>query len=155
VRINVSKGPTPVSVPGVVGQPISTASSQLQALGFKVSITTVDSTQPANTVTEQSPGPGESAGKGSVVNLKVSNGPKTSLVPDVTSLDQAAAQQTLHDSGFNAVVIYEATSDPNSEGLVLSESPAGGAQLKPGSKVTLTVGRYSSGTTTADTTTTP
>jgi eukaryotic-like serine/threonine-protein kinase len=155
VRINVSKGPTPVSVPSVIGQPISTASSQLQALGFKVTITTVDSTQPANTVTDQSPGPGASAGKGSVISLTVSNGPKTSLVPDVTSLDQAAAQQTLHDSGFNANVIYEATDDPNNEGLVLSEDPPGGTQLKPGSKVTLTVGRYSPGTTTATTTTTP
>ena len=37
VRINVSKGPTPVSVPSVVGEPIDTATSQLQALGFKVS----------------------------------------------------------------------------------------------------------------------
>jgi beta-lactam-binding protein with PASTA domain/tRNA A-37 threonylcarbamoyl transferase component Bud32 len=155
VRINVSKGPTPVSVPSVVGQPISTASSQLQALGFKVAITTVDSTEPANTVTAQSPGPGESAGKGSVVNLEVSNGPKTSLVPDVTSLDQAAAQQTLHDSGFSARVVYEATQDPNNEGLVLAEDPPGGRQLKPGSTVTLTVGRYTAGTTTTDTTTTP
>jgi eukaryotic-like serine/threonine-protein kinase len=154
VRINVSKGPTPVSVPSVIGQPIATASSQLQALGFKVTITTVDSSQPANTVTDQSPGAGESAGKGSVISLTVSNGPKTSLVPDVTSLDQAAATQTLHDSGFNANVVYEPTDDPNNEGLVLAEDPPGGTQLKPGSKVTLTVGRYTGGTTTATTTTT-
>jgi serine/threonine protein kinase/beta-lactam-binding protein with PASTA domain len=155
VRINVSKGPTPVSVPSVIGQPIGTATSVLQALGFKVTIATVDSTQPANTVTDQSPGSGQSAGKGSVISLKVSNGPKTSLVPDVTSLDQAAAQQTLHDSGFNARVIYEPTQDPNNEGLVLAEDPPGGTQLKPGAPVTLTVGRYTPGTTTTDTTTTP
>jgi serine/threonine-protein kinase len=155
VRINVSKGPTPVSVPSVIGQPIDTASSQLQALGFKVSTTFVDSTQPANTVIDQSPASGTSAGKGSPVELTVSKGPKTSIVPDVTSLDLGAAEQTLHDSGFNAAVVYESTSDPNSDGLVLSESPGGGSQLKPGSKVTLTVGRYSAGVTTTDTTTTP
>jgi eukaryotic-like serine/threonine-protein kinase len=157
VRINVSKGPTPVSVPSVIGQPIDTASSALQALGFKVTTNFVDSTQPANTVTDQSPGSGESAGKGSVINLTVSKGPKTSLVPDVTSLDLAAAEQTLHDSGFNARVIYESTGDPNNEGLVLSEDPPGGTALKPGSPVTLTVGRYTADTTTttATTTTTP
>jgi Uncharacterized protein conserved in bacteria len=44
VRINVSKGPTPVSVPGVVGEPIATATSALQAQGFKVSPAFVDST---------------------------------------------------------------------------------------------------------------
>jgi beta-lactam-binding protein with PASTA domain len=154
VRINVSKGPTPVSVLGVIGQPIDTASSQLQALGFKVTTNYVDSTQPANTVIDQSPASGQSAGKGSVISLTVSKGPTTSLVPDVTSLYLAAAEQTLHDSGFNARVIYESTQDPNSEGLVLSENPPGGTALKPGSPVTLTVGRYTATTTTTDTTTT-
>ena len=101
VHFNVSKGPTPVSVPSVVGEPIDTASSQLQALGFKVSTTFVDSNEPANNVIGQNPAAGASAGKGSSVNLTVSKGPKTSTVPDVTSLDLGSAQQTLHDSGFN------------------------------------------------------
>ena len=151
IRINVSKGPTPVSVPSVVGEPIDTASSQLQALGFTVSTNYVDSTQPANTVLNQSPGPGQSAGKGTAVSLTVSKGPKTSTVPDVTSLDLGTAQQTLHDSGFRAHVSYQDTTDPNSDGVVLSESPPGGTQLKPGTTVNLTVGRLSSATTTATT----
>ncbi len=155
VRINVSKGPTPVSVPNVVGQPIDTASSQLQALGFRVTTNFVDSNEPKNNVISQTPPSGQSAGKGSVVSLTVSNGPKTSTVPDVTSLDLGAAEQTLHDSGFNAKVVYENTPDPNSDGLVLSEAPQGGTQLKPGSSVTLTVGRYTTPTTApVDTTTT-
>ena len=155
VRINVSKGPTPVSVPSVIGQPISTASSVLQALGFKVATNFVDSPQPANTVIDQSPASGQSAGKGSVISLSVSNGPKTSTVPDVTSLDLAAAEDTLHASGFRPRVSYQTTPDPNSEGLVLSESPPGGTQLKPGSSVTLTVGRYTAAATTTATTPTP
>jgi eukaryotic-like serine/threonine-protein kinase len=155
VWINVSKGPTPVSVPNVIGQPIATASSLLQAQHLKVSPTYVDSTEPANTVIDQSPKPGTTAGEGSVVSLTVSNGPKTSTVPDVTSLDLGTAQQTLHDSGFRAQVIYQNTTDPQSDGLVLSETPVGGTQLKPGTAVTLTVGRLASGTTTASTTTTP
>jgi eukaryotic-like serine/threonine-protein kinase len=153
VRINVSQGPTPVSVPNVVGQPIATASSILQGALFKVSPTYVDSSQPANTVIDQSPAAGQSAPKGSVISLTVSRGPTTSTVPDVTSLDLGSAEQTLHDSGFNARVIYQNTSDPNNDGLVLSETPPGGAQLKPGSTVTLTVGRLVSGGTTATTTT--
>jgi beta-lactam-binding protein with PASTA domain/predicted Ser/Thr protein kinase len=142
VRINVSKGPTPVSVPNVVGEPIATATSALQAQGFKVSPAFVDSSQPANNVISQSPSAGTSAGKGSVVSVTVSNGPKTSTVPDVTSQDLGSAQQTLSDSGFGNRVTFQDTSDPNSDGLVLSQLPAGGTQLKPGSNVTLTVGRY-------------
>jgi serine/threonine-protein kinase len=150
VHFNVSKGPTPVSVPDVVGQPVATATSTLQAQGFKVSPTFVDSSEPANNVISQTPAAGQSAGKGSVVNLNVSNGPTTSTVPDVTSQDLGAAQQTLHDSGFNSRFTYQDTTDPNSEGLVLAQDPAGGTQLKPGSTVTLSVGRYR-----ADTTQTP
>ncbi|HJX48882.1 MAG TPA: Stk1 family PASTA domain-containing Ser/Thr kinase, partial [Gaiellaceae bacterium] len=143
VRINVSKGPTPVSVPSVVGEPIASATSALRALGFNVSPNYVDSSEPANNVISQTPAAGDSAGKGSVVSLTVSNGPKTSTVPDVTSLDLGSAEQTLHDSGFNARgIVYQDTPDPNSDGLVLSQAPVGGTQLKPGGNVTLTVGRY-------------
>jgi serine/threonine-protein kinase len=156
VRVNVSKGPTPVSVPSVVGEPIASATSQLRALGFNVSPTYVDSNQPANNVINQTPAAGASAGKGSSVNLTVSNGPKTSTVPDVTSLDLGSAQQTLHDSGFSATVVYQDTNDPNSDGLVLAEDPPGGTQLKPGAQVTLTVGRYTTvPPPPTDTTTTP
>jgi serine/threonine-protein kinase len=147
VHFNVSKGPTPVSVPSVVGQPIATATSQLRALGFKVSPTFVDSNEPANNVIGQTPAAGQSAGKGSVVNLTVSNGPTTSSVPEVTSLDLASAEQTLQDSGFTPVVVYQDTPDPNSEGLVLAQDPASGTQSKPGSNVTLTVGRYNAAAT--------
>jgi eukaryotic-like serine/threonine-protein kinase len=158
VRINVSKGPTPVSVPSVVGEPIATASSQLQALGFKVSPSFIESTEPANNVINQSPAPFSSAGKGSVVNLTVSKGPTTSTVPDVTSLDLGAAQQTLSDSQFGNRVVFQDDPDPQNDGVVLSQLPAGGTQLKPGSTVTLTVGRYAQApppTTTTTTTPTP
>jgi serine/threonine-protein kinase len=157
VRINVSKGPVPVSVPNVVGQPIDTASSILQGLLFKVSTTFVDAPDPKNTVIAQSPGAGESAGKGSTVSLTVSNGPKTSTVPDVTSLDVGSAQQTLQDSGFKSRVTYQDVADPNSDGIVQDQSPPGGTQAKPGTTVTITVGRYTGGgeTTTTTTTTTP
>src|SRR5436305_1454244 len=78
VTINVAEGPKPVAVPTVIGQPIDQASSTLQGLGFRVATTFVDANQPANTVINQAPPAGQSAGKGSVVSLTVSKGPKTS-----------------------------------------------------------------------------
>jgi len=63
VWINVSKGPQPVSVPSVIGEPIDQASSELQALQFNVSTTYVENDQPANTVIGQDPSGGGSAGK--------------------------------------------------------------------------------------------
>jgi serine/threonine-protein kinase len=153
VRINVSKGPQPVSVPNVVGQPIDTASSILQGQQFTVSTNYVDDTAPANTVISQSPGAGESAGKGSTVTLTVSKGPTTSTVPDVTSLDAGSAQQLLSDSGFRSRVAFrDVFDDPSQDGIVLEQTPPGGTEAKPGSTVTITVGRYTGG---GDTTQTP
>jgi len=161
VRINISKGPQPVAVPSVVGEPIDQASSTLQALNFQVSTRFVDDNQPANTVIDQSPAANQSAAKGSVVSLTVSKGPKTSTVPDVTSTDLGSAQQTLQASGFKSKVVYQDVTDPNQDGIVLDETPNGGTQAPPKTVITLTVGRLTTGgggttpTTTGTTTTTP
>jgi len=157
VHLNVSKGPLPVAVPDVRGQPIDQASSQLQALGFKVALTTVDSDQPANTVIDQAPPPGQSAGKGSVISLTVSKGPQQSTVPDVTSTDIGSATSTLAASGFKWKIQRQDVTDPNLDGTVLTQTPNGGEQAKPGTVVVLTVGHLANqpATTTTDTATTP
>jgi serine/threonine-protein kinase len=160
VHINISKGPQPVSVPSVVGLPIDQASSQLRALGFTVAVTPVDSNQAANTVISQSPPANQSVGKGSVINLTISKGPKTSTVPDVTSTDLASAESTLAASGFKWKSVKQEVTDPNLDGTVLTQTPAGGEQAKPGSTVTLTVGHVTQAAVpppapTTDTTTIP
>jgi eukaryotic-like serine/threonine-protein kinase len=155
VRINVSKGPQPISVPNVLSLPIDQATSTLQAAGFQVSPRFVDSPQPANTVIDESPAAGSSAGKGSVVSLTVSKGPKTSTVPDVSSTDLASAEQTLQASGFRWVIVYQDVTDPNFDGSVLNQTPQGGVQEPPHTVITLTVGRLTTGATTTGTTTTP
>ena len=156
VWINVSKGPQPVSVPSVVGEPIDQASSELQAAGFNVSPRFVDDNQPKNTVIGQSPIGGASAGKGSTVSLTISNGPKTSTVPDVTSTDVGSAEQTLQASGFKYKVAYQDVTDPSQVDVVLGQDPQGGTQQPAKTVVTLTVGRLAgTDTTTTDTTTTP
>ena len=156
VRINVSKGPTPLTVPGVVGESISQATAALNKAGFKVTPTYVDSDQPQNTVVNQSPAQNEKAAKGSTVSLTVSNGPKTVAVPDVRTLDAGSAASTLQAQNFKVTITYTPVTDPNQDGIVLDQSPEGGQQAKPGSTVTLTVGRCpSSGCSSATTTTAP
>ncbi len=91
VRINYSTGPKQVAVPPVVGLDYSTALQQLQAAGFAVARTDVESTQPAGVVTSQVPSGSSTATKGSTVNLSVSNGPQTTPLPDVTGQTQADA----------------------------------------------------------------
>ncbi len=141
VRINVSRGVKPVTVPNVVGQPYDNAAGQLQAAGFAVARKDVDSVQPKGVVIDQKPRGAEGLSRGGTVTLYVSKGPKTSTIPDVTSQDEASARQTLERSGFTVVVQDQDTTDPNQDGIVLDQIPAGGTEAKPGSTVTIVVGR--------------
>jgi eukaryotic-like serine/threonine-protein kinase len=142
IRINVSKGPRPLEVPGVLGVSFEQASATLEAAGFKVSRQDVDSTQPADVVVGQDPGAGETAARGSTVVLQVSTGPSTIPVPDVTSQDEESAKGQLKDAGFKAKVERSDTDDPCLDGFVTDQDPVGGTEAEPGSDVTIFVGKY-------------
>jgi beta-lactam-binding protein with PASTA domain/predicted Ser/Thr protein kinase len=141
VRINISRGVKPITVPSVVGQPYDNAAGQLQAAHFAVARRDVDSSQPKDTVIDQQPKGGSSLARGGTVILYVSKGPKFSTIPDVTSQDEDTATQTLERSGFIVEVQDQETTDPNQDGLVLSQDPPGNTRAKPGSTVTIVVGR--------------
>jgi serine/threonine-protein kinase len=148
VRINVSKGPRPVTVPNVVGLPYEQAASELQRAGFGVSRIDVDSDQAAGIVTDQEPNGGSEGSRGSTVTVSVSKGPSTSAVPDVTTQDVAIAQTTLENAGFRTRVVFEDTDDFAQDGIVNAQDPVGGSQAKPNTIVTLFVGRFVETTTT-------
>src|SRR6202035_4145665 len=114
----------------VIGENADTANSQLQAAGFKVGRVDVDSNQPKDTVVSQDPS--GSAAKGTTVTIRVSKGPKTSSVPDVTSQDYQTAGQTLHAAGFNVHVTRQDVTDPSQDNIILSQVPSGGSQAPPG-----------------------
>jgi len=142
VRVNVSKGPRPITVPSVIGLPYASAESQLQALGFAVAREDVESDEARDLVVAQVPGASSQAAKGSTVTLQVSEGPTTSTVPDVTSQDEATARGTIQSSAFRPRVVREDTEDPLLDGVVISQEPPGGTELEPGKTVTLIVGRF-------------
>jgi serine/threonine-protein kinase len=154
VRINVSSGPKQIAVPAVISLPYEQAASELQRSGFKVSRRDVDSDQQQGIVTDQDPKGGTTAAQGSTVTLSVSKGPTTSSVPDVTTQEVSVARATLEGAGFKVRTVLEDTDDPSLESIVISQDPAGGAQAKPKSVVTLFVGRLVQ-TTTETTPTTP
>jgi serine/threonine-protein kinase len=143
VRINVSSGPKPIGIPDVRGSSYDSAASQLQALGFAVARSDVDSNAAAaGIVIDQEPSGGSFSSKGSTVTLTVSKGPQTTGVPNVENSDVDTARSQLVASGFKVKVKHEDTTDPNLDGIVISQDPAADTQLKPGSTVTLTVGHF-------------
>jgi serine/threonine-protein kinase len=142
IRINVSKGPKPLTVPNVVNLPYDQAAAELQGKGFSVTRIDVDSQLAKGVVVSQDPNGGTQASKGSTVTLSVSKGPSTSAIPDVTGQDYAIAQTTLGNAGFRTRFQYEDTTDQALDGIVISQDPIGGTQAKPNTLVTLFVGRY-------------
>jgi serine/threonine-protein kinase len=146
VTLKVSNGPKPVIVPSVVGSTFESANSALLGAGFAVRRKDVDDNAPKDTVIAQTPDAGTYQPPGTTVTLTVSRGPKTSTIPDVTSLAQADAVQQLQASGFKVKVVTQPVNDPNQDGIVQTQDPTG--QAPPGTVVTIAVGKFSGTTTT-------
>jgi len=98
--------------------------------------------QDPGTVLRQDPGSGKQVDKGSTVKLVVAKAPPAVDVPDVVDQSEDDARQALRDAGFEVRVRRETVDTLDQDGTVIDQDPAGGEQLKKGSRVTLVVGRF-------------
>jgi len=146
IRVNVSRGAKPVSVPDVTGEPYANAESALRGQGFVVARVDVQSDQAAQgVVVAEDPPPGQQVPKGSKITLSVSKGPSATQVPDVTHQNQAAAEALLAGAQLTPAVIYQPVTDPSMDGIVLSQDPVGGSAAKANEVVTITIGQLQNG----------
>jgi eukaryotic-like serine/threonine-protein kinase len=157
VTLIVSNGPPSVQVPDVTSEDSGQAKATLQGRGFNVTTTEEISTSAApGTVLSQDPVGGRSAPSGSTVTLVVAKAPPTVAVPNVVGKTTGAANASLGAAGFPATQQQQIVTDKTQNGIVLSQSPAAGAQEKKATTVTIVVGKYQAPTpTTTTTTTTP
>ena len=135
----------PVRVPRVVGLAQTPALRRLNVSGLRPTVVYVRSSQPANRVVAQVPGPGTTLRRGSRVRVNVSTGPNpqpATAVPNVVGPDQATAAQTLSAAGFKVAVLNRPTSDQSKDGLVVEQQPKAGSRIPAGSQVTIFVGRF-------------
>ena len=141
VNLVVSTGPTPVSVPNVVGLTQAAATTAITNAGLVLgTVTTASSnTVAAGSVISESPAAGTSVAPGSAVNLVVSSGPAPVAVPNVVGLTQAAATTAITNAGLVLGTVTTASSNTVAAGSVISESPAAGTSVAPGSAVNLAV----------------
>jgi serine/threonine-protein kinase len=139
VTLVVSSGPQQVSVPSVVGETQEDAVARLREEGLSPIVRERSSSEPVDTVLEQTPAAGQEVDEGSSVTIFVSNG-EVREVPDVTGLTQSEAEAELDDAGFGVSVRTRVTDQPDEEGTVLSQSPRGGVERREGATVTVTVG---------------
>lgn len=137
VKVIVSKGKEPVTLPDFAGKSEEEVAKTLGDLKLKMDKTIEFSDSvPRGQIIGQEPAAGTTLYHGDQVKVRVSQGPEMVEVPNVTALNMGQAKKKLTDLGFQVQVQKQLLGiAPN---RVYSQSPGGGTKLKRGSTVTLT-----------------
>ncbi len=137
VRLVVSRGVRPVTVPNLEGQEVTAAEQSLLGIGLKPKVTgdAFSSKVPKGSVVTQTPNGGQLP-KGSVVELVVSRGPKLFPVPDVFGESTSNATKILEKAGFKVKVFKIFGGAFNT---VRSQSPGKGSMVPKGTVITIRI----------------
>ncbi|GAA3628659.1 Stk1 family PASTA domain-containing Ser/Thr kinase [Streptomyces chitinivorans] len=141
ITLIMSKGPSEVEVPDVVGETADDAEQELKEAGFEVKRETEVSEQPAGTVTEQDPGSGESAKPGTTVTITVATEDPRPTLPPVVGQDFEAARKQLQDAGFTNISRAEQENGEQAPNTVLKQDPPGNQKVEADTPITLIVAK--------------
>jgi beta-lactam-binding protein with PASTA domain/predicted Ser/Thr protein kinase len=141
VVLKVSSGPKLAKVPVVVGSQRSLAVQQIRGRGFTPSVEEVESKQPQGQVIRQAPSAGSQLPPGSTVSITVSKGEEKATAPNVIGKERAEAVEAVRAAGLKPVVQEQETEVPSQVGRVTDQFPPPNSEVKPGSTVTLVVGK--------------
>ena len=139
VTVKVSLGNEKVKIPDVQFQTKEKATSTLEKIGLKVSVSYEQSDSVASgLVIRQSPAANTAVEPGSTVRIVVSKGAAPFQMPNVVGMTEAKAKETLTQKGLKVSVNYE-YAESKEAGTVLKQSVAAGNDITKGSNVTITV----------------
>ncbi len=141
IDLVVSRGG--ISVPDVTGQTLDAASALIANAELAVGTVTgqFNAAVPAGVVFVQSLAAGTRVLPGAVVDLLVSKGPQPVAVPGVVGQTQDAAAAVLVNANLTVGTVTQQYSATVPAGTVLSQSPAAGDTVLPGTPVLLVVSR--------------
>ena len=162
VKLTVSKGARPVTVPDVVGTTSSQATATLRDAGLEANVVGVPSDEPSGTVVAQSPAAGKQAKEGDRVRLNVAQAPgetttqppattapppattqptttaaQPATVPDAVGQELADAASAFAAEGLRVGVKYVPSEEP--QGRVIAQAQPAGTERKRGDTVQLNV----------------
>ena len=131
-----------VVVPKVANRPRNEVVEELEKLGLLVTVNEEPSPDIARgKVIRVNPAEGSELQKNSSVTVTVSSGKEITEVPDLTGMTVEEATQALDDANLELNTDVEQVHDEAPRGQIVSQNPAGGAQLSKGSKVHITVSK--------------
>ncbi len=131
-----------VTVPNVTGQTQSRAEKTIASAGLRLGKVTFQTGSDAaeGTVLSQSPQSGTTVRSGGSVSIVVATLKAKVAVPGVVGMSSVHARQAIASAGLIAHVT-RAYSTSIAKDLVISQAPAAGAEVDPGSAVTISVSR--------------
>ena len=139
VLLEVSGGPGTVRVPSVANLPVKQVVNRLEDRGLRADLDKRSSDSVDEGLAIRSvPGAGEVVERGETVKVFISSGPERVEVPDVIGLSRESAEARISDAGLEPGAVTEQESE-ETEGEVLAQDPAGGAEVERGATVNLTV----------------
>ena len=140
ISLDVSAGQRQLQVPPVVGLTQQLAESAIERAGLEVGdVRQRESGSPRGAVLETSPPAGQPVAPSTPVALVVSSGPPAVSAPDVVGQTFASARSMLEQVGLQVGQVTIDSLAVGSPGSVVAQTPAAGARLMPGTRVSLRV----------------
>ena len=126
-------------VPVVIGMREARAEERIREAGYESEVDRKASAKPKGVVFQQRPEPGTDLERGETISITVSTGPPRETVPDVVGQPVDEAVEDLRAIGLGSERT-EAFADQEA-GTVVKQDPAGGAKLREGGVVQLTISK--------------
>ena len=141
VDLVISSGEELVTVPRLVGLSENDALAALREAGLVLGSTTEeeDPDSDPRTVLDQSPAPGDEVAPGTAVDITVSVGIEQVRVPRVVNFSESNALDTIRNAGLEPSIDARQHSIAVGEGFVISQSPAPGELVDPGTTVEIII----------------
>ena len=140
ILLDVSAGQRQLQVPSVVGLAQPVAEDAIEKAGLEVGdIQERESQSARGAVLETVPAAGSPVAPSTRIDLVVSGGPPAVNTPDVVGQSYAAARAMLEQIGLRVGDVITDSLSTAGPQTVISQTPAAGSRVAPGSKVSLSI----------------
>ena len=140
ILLDISAGQRQLQVPPVIGLTQALAQDAIEKAGLELGDVKEQESQSARgAVLESSPAGGTTVSPSTRVDLVISSGPPAVNAPDVVGQSFAAARAMLEQVGLTVGDVITDSLATGSPQTVITQVPAAGSRLAPGSRVTLSI----------------
>ena len=140
IILDVSAGQRQLPVPPVVGLTQALAQDAIEKAGLEIGDVRERESQSARgAVLETSPPAGQTVSPSTRIDIIVSSGPPAVEAPDVVGQSYATARTLLEQVGLRVGDVTVDSLSTSIPSTVISQTPAAGSRLAPGTRISLTI----------------